>query len=237
MKILALNTATTHTSIALLDQGALIEERLYDDNRSHAQNLIPEIISLLGSHQLIFEQLDQIAVITGPGSFTGIRIGLAAAIGLKIGLNIPIIGVTSFEAYLQAFQNNSARNNPAKEDLLLIAIESLRTELYFQTYNRTNHIFSAPVNLKPDDFFTAQKNLPAIIIGDAGTKLCPFLKTEGISFIEHDEKFNNSLAYHAGCFCQNLPVGTLSNRESPSPFYIRPADAIKATNIRKMSNI
>ncbi|MBY8976674.1 tRNA (adenosine(37)-N6)-threonylcarbamoyltransferase complex dimerization subunit type 1 TsaB [Rhodobacteraceae bacterium NNCM2] len=92
--ILAIDTSTSQCAVALAD-GDAVETRQREMTRGHAEALFPMIDELVGGR---FDALTRIAVCTGPGSFTGIRIGVAAARGLALGCGIPCIGISRFEA-------------------------------------------------------------------------------------------------------------------------------------------
>ncbi len=98
MLLLGMDTTTTVCSVAVGEEGKLLAEYLLNIQKTHSQRLMPLIISLLKDSDVQRTQLDGIAVAVGPGSFTGIRIGMATARGLAQGLGIPLIGVNTLEA-------------------------------------------------------------------------------------------------------------------------------------------
>ena len=95
--ILAIDTSAAQCAVALLGDGAAAAERSRMD-RGHAEALFPMIDSVLTRAGAAYGELTRIAVCTGPGSFTGVRIGVAAARGLALSLGIPAIGISRFEA-------------------------------------------------------------------------------------------------------------------------------------------
>jgi tRNA threonylcarbamoyl adenosine modification protein YeaZ len=90
---LVIDSATPACSAALIDGGALIDERYEIVGRGHAERLLPMIAELLAGRRP-----DAVLVDCGPGSFTGLRVGLAAAQGIRIGWNVPISGYSSLAA-------------------------------------------------------------------------------------------------------------------------------------------
>ncbi|MEM7211406.1 MAG: tRNA (adenosine(37)-N6)-threonylcarbamoyltransferase complex dimerization subunit type 1 TsaB [Pseudomonadota bacterium] len=95
--ILAIDTSAGQCAVALLD-GARSEVRSEAMQRGHAEALFPMIEDALAVLRGRYSDLTRIAVCTGPGSFTGLRVGIAAARGIALGCGIPAIGVTRFEA-------------------------------------------------------------------------------------------------------------------------------------------
>ncbi len=102
MLMLALDTTTLTCSVALGDGEKLWAEYLLNIKKTHSQRLMPLIVSLLQDSGVRKEQLKGLSVTVGPGSFTGIRIGLATAQGLSQGLGIPVVGVMTLDALAQA---------------------------------------------------------------------------------------------------------------------------------------
>jgi tRNA threonylcarbamoyl adenosine modification protein YeaZ len=99
--ILGIDTSAAQCAVALIgaEDPAIdpVAERLPME-RGHAEHLFPMIDAVLGRAGAGYESLDRIAVCTGPGSFTGVRIGVAAARGIALGRGIPAIGISRFEA-------------------------------------------------------------------------------------------------------------------------------------------
>ena len=95
--ILAFDTSAAHCAAALLSAGK-IEVRVDEMARGQAEHLMPMLEEVLAAQGLKWADLDAIGVGTGPGNFTGIRISVAAARGLALGLGIPAVGVSNFEA-------------------------------------------------------------------------------------------------------------------------------------------
>jgi tRNA threonylcarbamoyladenosine biosynthesis protein TsaB len=95
--VLAFDTSAAHCAAALLSGGRIVTS-VSAMSLGQAEALMPALENLLGREGLVWANLDAVAVGTGPGNFTGIRISVAAARGLALGLGIPAIGVSGFEA-------------------------------------------------------------------------------------------------------------------------------------------
>lgn len=102
MKVLALDTTTRAGSVALYDDDArdnrIVDERAGDATRSHAERLPGEILALADAHRVALSGVDVFAVASGPGSFTGLRIGIATMQGLAFVHRRPLAGVSALEA-------------------------------------------------------------------------------------------------------------------------------------------
>jgi len=98
MRVLALDTTTRAGSVALLDGERIVEERAGDGARTHAERLPAEITSLIESHHLTLADIDLYAVGSGPGSFTGLRIGIATIQGLALVHGRRIAPISALEA-------------------------------------------------------------------------------------------------------------------------------------------
>jgi tRNA threonylcarbamoyladenosine biosynthesis protein TsaB len=96
--ILAFDTSAAHCAAVLLRDNRVTARRIHEMSTGQAEALLPLLAATLAEGGAAFSDLDAIAVGTGPGNFTGIRISVAAARGLALALNRPAIGVTTFEA-------------------------------------------------------------------------------------------------------------------------------------------
>ena len=100
-KILGIDTSAAQCAVALIAIGDLAIEPVIERqamDRGHAEHLFPMIESALARAGIGYDRLSRIAVCTGPGSFTGLRIGVAAARGIALGRGIPVVGISRFEA-------------------------------------------------------------------------------------------------------------------------------------------
>ena len=117
MKILAVDTALGACSVALLEDDRLIAHILEPMERGHAERLAPMVDEAMKQAGASFAGLDRLAVTTGPGTFTGQRVGLAFMRGLRLALRIPLTGVTTLEAMaVAAMAETGARKAAAIHD-------------------------------------------------------------------------------------------------------------------------
>ncbi|MFN8597384.1 MAG: tRNA (adenosine(37)-N6)-threonylcarbamoyltransferase complex dimerization subunit type 1 TsaB [Anaerolineae bacterium] len=103
--ILAIDTATRNASLALYDAGSVRAEFSWDTADHHTVELMPRIVDVLDQIGATIEQLTGVAVSIGPGSFTGVRVGVAAAKGIAIARDLPIVGVHSTDILAYALRD------------------------------------------------------------------------------------------------------------------------------------
>src|SRR6476660_7024856 len=127
MLILAIDTALDACSAAVLDTAAGTTVALESQpmNRGHAEALMPLIARVIKQSGVAFTSLDRIAVTTGPGSFTGLRVGLSAARGIALAAGLPVVGVTTLTAYAAAFVTDNG------EYPIVSAIDARHGHVYF----------------------------------------------------------------------------------------------------------
>ena len=126
MRILAVDTATTSCSVAIVDQTSLLLEFTIDREETHSKHLMDMIKEALRMSGLNFYDLDGFAVTRGPGSFTGLRIGISTIKGLAAASEKPVVGVSSLETL--ALQVSYSR------DLICPILDARKGEVYFSRY-------------------------------------------------------------------------------------------------------
>ena len=107
MKILCLECSATPASVAIIEDGKIIGSSFINIKLTHSQTLMPMVESLLKATKISISDIDGIAISQGPGSFTGIRIGISAAKGLAFTKNLPCVGVSTLRAMAENFKGNN----------------------------------------------------------------------------------------------------------------------------------
>lgn len=128
MLILGIDTATLSCSVALLQDNNVLAEMSLNIKKTHSERLMPLLDQMLTESAVEREQIDAIAVAAGPGSFTGLRIGMATARGLAQGLGIPAVPVCTLEALAEAV--------PAPGALICPILDARRSQVYTALYRR-----------------------------------------------------------------------------------------------------
>ena len=135
--ILNLDTSTQICSVAIASEGKLLGSRENHEDKSHSRKLSIFIQELLSEHDLNTSGLDAIAVSKGPGSYTGLRIGVSTAKGIAYGSNIPLIGIDTLDALVSgALQNQEIKNILERDGSTLLCpmIDARRMEVYTALY-------------------------------------------------------------------------------------------------------
>src|SRR5919204_2428098 len=122
MRVLAIDTALEACSAAVLDpDGGITASESLAMTRGHAETLMPLIARVMNGARVEFAQLDRIAVTVGPGSFTGLRVGIAAARGIALAAGKPAIGLSTLSAL-------AAPHVAARSDHVILAAIDARNE-------------------------------------------------------------------------------------------------------------
>lgn len=166
MKVLGLDSAGSQCAVAVLDGERVASARAEAMPRGQAERLMPLIAETLAAASIAPAALDLIAVTTGPGSFTGIRIGLAAARGLALATGRSVVGVGVFDSYAAAVPP------PARQArTLIVAVESKRDEFYLQAFKATGAALAPPAQVHPRDLAAWLPSGPLVLAGDAAMRL------------------------------------------------------------------
>ncbi|HPJ21160.1 MAG TPA: tRNA (adenosine(37)-N6)-threonylcarbamoyltransferase complex dimerization subunit type 1 TsaB [Clostridia bacterium] len=108
MKILALETSCEQASCALYIDGTVVEKKSQEDKRRHSSVLMPMVMDLLHENNLTADEIDLFAACSGPGSFTGIRIGMSAAKGMAFAANKPLASARSLDILAAGYNSSAA---------------------------------------------------------------------------------------------------------------------------------
>lgn len=177
--------------------------------------LLAEVLKVA---ELEYKNIDRIAAVCGPGSFTGIRVGLATARGLALGLNIPVIGINALEAI--AFQHNSDDN---ADTPIIAALDAKRKEIFAQIFSSTGEPLSTPQAVALDQIGDFVPDQPFRMAG-SGCKAIT-RATNGQSGEVLSDQTAAKIKYVAQ-FASQMP----DDSSKPSPLYLRSADAKPQNN-------
>ncbi len=217
MKILAIDTATDILGVALTEDTDLMVECRLNLKRAHAEKLLVTVDKILNEAQIKLKELTAIAVSIGPGSFTGLRIGLAVVKGLAFAANLPVVAVPTLDALVL-----QARGYPFQ---ICPLIKAQADEAYFAFYHfeRQKLIRDSDYQLVDIKFFKeliTQKNL---ILNVNVRSLYHFIAEDRTGLIEFapPEMCKISGYTVAQIALQKLAANEVENIDLLEPFYLK----------------
>jgi tRNA threonylcarbamoyl adenosine modification protein YeaZ len=134
VNIIAIETATPACAMALRTSDGVERSLIVADERHHTEALTPGLQGLLLDAHLSAKDIDRVVVDRGPGLFTGLRVGLATAVGLALGANAELVGVTSLEVLAQGAQSAGVRG------VVLCAVDGRRGEIFLQSFDLDDRV-------------------------------------------------------------------------------------------------
>ena len=167
--ILQIETATTSCSVALAKDGDLLAHKEIDQRNIHAEVITVYIDEILAQSKVTYANLHAIAVSCGPGSYTGLRIGVSTAKGLCFALDKPLIAVET----LAAMASGAVNNYQVKDDVLLCPmIDARRMEVYTAIFNKAGEIIepTAAEIIDENSFNEWLINKQILFFGDGAAK-------------------------------------------------------------------
>ena len=224
--VFALDTSTAACSAALRSDGKTLAKRFEWMERGHAEALMPMVEDVMAEAEAAPGALDLIAVTVGPGTFTGLRIGLAAARSLALATGIPCIGLTTTETLAQSLTDGTA------DETVVAVLDSKRADIYTQSFSANDVALDEPTALAADQLPShladvSKKIGSCALVGDAQQTVGPMLTDAGwtareTQVISPDAEVLASLAEARWNPGENLAP--------PAPLYLRPADAVIPKN-------
>jgi len=186
-KILCIETGTTVCSVAIGDENGLLGDREVSDPRAHSTQLPLLISELLHSSKLSVKQLDAVAVNKGPGSYTGLRIGVSMAKGICYSAGIPLIGIGSLHSMAVGFILSDF--SISAEALLCPMIDARRMEVYSALFNTLGEPISdvKALVIEENSFNEYLEHQKVFFFGDGSVKCKNVITNQNAIFIERFE--------------------------------------------------
>jgi len=215
MRVLAIDTALAACSAALLDteNGGVIASESLPMTRGHAEALLPLLERVMKQPGVSFSDIDRVAVTTGPGSFTGLRVGIAAGRGIALAADLPAVGVSTLSAF--------AAPHLAEDDRIPVvaAIDARNDHVYLQVF--------APGCRTPTPRFAtvgeavrAAAESRACIVGSAAQAVAASLTSHDFTPAKIDLRATPDIAWVA-----RMGAVVPEGQAPPKPQYLRAADA------------
>jgi len=215
VKILALDSATSACSVALWSDGRVLAGEAAEMSRGHAEALPPMVDRVRRAAGVAFPEIDRFAVTVGPGHFTGLRIGLAAARGLALATGRPLIGVTTLEAVAAAVAEGERAGST-----ILVALDSKRAEPYVQSFDPLLRPEGPPAALMPS--MVADRLVEGrsyVLVGDAADRLVPELRRRAIAM-----RLLADVRHPQAAIVAELAARAAAPAGFPAPVYLHPVE-------------
>lgn len=223
MRLLAVDTATEICGVALMTQGRTDAQVVYDHGETHTRHVMRAIDSVLESARAPLSSVDAFVVTRGPGSFTGLRIGISTVKGLAMAMDKPLVGVSSLAVL--------ANQADAQFQRICPMIDARRNELYWGLYQRSHEGVMAlsPETVGPADQIAAHLDAPCLFIGN-GVPLYRDIIEDKLDVTAHwalPEQGRLQPAVLARLGWQKLQQGPPDDVLTFGPVYLRASDAEK----------
>ena len=217
MIVLAFDTAQGALSAAVHDGEGPLSSAFELRTRGHAEELLPVIETVLAEAALGFSDLDALAVTIGPGTFTGLRVGLAAARGLALALELPLVGITTLEAIAADVVANEG-------EAVVAAFDAKRGEVYLQAFDAEGAPLAEPALVAVADAGLHLPRLKLLLVGTGAALLEEVL--HGFERRLADAPAQPQADAVARLALKRLEAeGAAAFRVAPAPLYIRAPDA------------
>jgi tRNA threonylcarbamoyladenosine biosynthesis protein TsaB len=215
MRVLGIETATRRASVALWDSGIAVARAQAEEPMQHAERtllLVDEAFRAAGWPK---GSIDLLACGAGPGSFTGVRVGIATAKGIALGLDRPIVAVGSLEAMARAFRSDA--------DAIICILDAKKDEIFFAAYDTSRAVLINPIHL-PRGEVTRQIGLfagkKAVALGEIAASI-----DTGLIPVHRDPATDLPDAVTVAMMgAERLTLRGPSSLHELEPMYLRPPD-------------
>jgi tRNA threonylcarbamoyladenosine biosynthesis protein TsaB len=215
MRVLAIDTALAACAAAVLDtdHGIVASESL-SMVRGHAEALIPLIARVMKQSDMAFRNLGRIAVTTGPGSFTGVRVGLAAARGFAVATGVPVVGVSTLSVYAAPYLAGNGKSP------VVATIDARHDHVFLQMFGPGGQTLISPRLAPLSEAVAAASRTPACLVGSAARAIADGLRKDVAPPRAVDARDAPDIVWVA-------QIGAVTPRaqSGPNPQYLRPPDA------------
>lgn len=217
--LLNIDTAIGTASVSIAKDGHIIQEAVNTDQRDHAAFLQPAIQSIFKNAGLSLHELDAIAIVAGPGSYTGLRVGMASAKGLCFALNKPLITIGTLEMMAWQAINQFNIKHSDLPVLFCPMVDARRMEVFTAIYSKALNIILSPcaIVIEKKSFGNLLLKNKIIFFGNGAIKWQPLCDNENALFF--DSKINP--LYMSELTFKKYLNNDFSNTAYTEPLYIK----------------
>jgi tRNA threonylcarbamoyladenosine biosynthesis protein TsaB len=210
--ILLINTALSEASVGISMDGILVDELINNAQKEHAAFLHPAIEHICNRNKISLSDFKAVSVINGPGSYTGLRVGLAAAKGICFAVQLPLICINTL--YWMAYGN---KENSA--ELIAPMIDARRMEVFTAVYNKSMELLLPANNmiLEESSFGNLLDSNSILFVGDGSSKWEAICKNKNARFTQpvHNNGSHGTLAF------EHYLKGIFADLFAIAPFYTK----------------
>jgi tRNA threonylcarbamoyladenosine biosynthesis protein TsaB len=216
MRVLAIDTALAACAAAVLDTShGIVASETLPMVRGHAEALMPLLARVMKQSGVAFRDLDRIAVTIGPGSFTGVRVGLAAARGFGVATNVPVVGVSTLSVYAAPYL---AGNN--SKTSVVAAIDARHRHVFLQVFGPGGQTLVSPRLAPLSEAIRAASSAPACLVGSAARAVA-----DGLPKNVPAPRAIDALEAPDIVWVAQIGAVTAPPQSAPNPQYLRAPDA------------
>lgn len=220
--LLSLDSSAVTASVALTDGDRVIKSEFVNSGLTHSETLLPMVKRVMGDNE--FSSLDAVAITAGPGSFTGVRIGVATVKGIAFAGNIPCYGVSTLEAIAYNFVDENC--------IVCAVMDARRMQFYNAIFKIENGVVT---RLTPDhaisidDLREELKQYDSVIIAGDGAALCSQnIALDNCKIAADDKIYQNALSV-AKCVKNKKPIAP----SALMPVYLRQSQAERELKLKR----
>lgn len=220
--LLSLDSSAVTASVALTDGDRVIKSEFVNSGLTHSETLLPMVKRVMGDNE--FSSLDAVAITAGPGSFTGVRIGVATVKGIAFAGNIPCYGVSTLEAIAYNFVDENC--------IVCAVMDARRMQFYnaiFKVENGTVSRLTPDRAISIDDLREELKQYDSVIIAGDGAALCSQnIALDNCKIAADDKNYQNALSV-AKCVKNKKPIAP----SALMPVYLRQSQAERELKLKR----
>lgn len=220
--LLSLDSSAVTASVALTDGDRVIKSEFVNSGLTHSETLLPMVKRVMGDNE--FSSLDAVAITAGPGSFTGVRIGVATVKGIAFAGNIPCYGVSTLEAIAYNFVDENC--------IVCAVMDARRMQFYnaiFKVENGTVSRLTPDRAISIDDLREELKQYDSVIIAGDGAALCSQnIALDNCKIAADDKIYQNALSV-AKCVKNKKPIAP----SALMPVYLRQSQAERELKLKR----
>ena len=220
--LLSIDSSAVTASVCLSDDDKIIKSEFINTGLTHSETLLPMIKNVMGEHKI--SELDAIAITAGPGSFTGVRIGVATAKGLAFNNNVPCISVSTLEAIAYNFIDKNA--------IICAVMDARRMQYYnaiFKVENGRVERLCDDRAISNDDLRKELVDYDNVIIAGDGARLCyDNINLENVTLADDEQMYQNAIGIsRLAKYKEKISANALM------PVYLRLSQAERELKLKK----